>query len=99
MGYGGTHSRVYNAFMTASGHVRTPVGICAMCFGRRPLTHGWAWLKLCADCALIQRAPLQPQPDPQAHGDGVAGPEPASHSAADDSGIDPTGSPRPRGDS
>ena len=23
-----------------------------MCFQRRPLPHGWAWLKLCAECAV-----------------------------------------------
>lgn len=30
---------------------RTPTGLCAMCFTRKPLAHGWAWLKLCEECA------------------------------------------------
>jgi hypothetical protein len=30
---------------------RSPLGLCAMCFTRKPLPQGWAWLKLCAECA------------------------------------------------
>lgn len=45
----------YNERMaSSSSSVRTPHGVCAMCFGRKPLTHGWAWLKLCAECAAIR---------------------------------------------
>lgn len=45
-----------------SSSLRTPHGVCAMCFGRKPLTHGWAWLKLCAECAASQGGPGEGAP-------------------------------------
>lgn len=42
--------------MSSSGAPRSPLGVCGMCFTRKPLTQGWAWVKLCADCAATYAA-------------------------------------------